>query len=630
MKPWMPILAAALLVSASAAKSPEDAPAIRITDQQVPPSWAVKQRLLIETQNRAVEQFYAHYVDQRGWYKGHLTWGIGIGSDDIMQGLANWPLFYALGGSQEVLQKYYKAFHGNVAQLSSQKVEAAPPWGVMHNGFVAADDMFHIEEWYQAFNQIPVADPHNAEFRELTLRFAGFFLNEGLPKDAEPIYDYEHDIIRSGVIGSRGAILQIDDAFWGFGWKTITANPPGHLGGHLGVSTWTNVRGDTPPNFGATTFVSGAYLLTGEAKYRRWVEDYIGAWCERAAKNDGIFPANVGLSGIVGEHWDGQWWRHMHGTWSLPYFRSILTGVENAMLVSGNDSRYLGAIRRQVHSLHQRGFEHEGKRYAASSFDGQKWGGRANLDSQFVRLYLTDFRADDLALMREDIQKWGTGTRGAGCPFYFPPNYAWMSFLLGDNPGFPEQMLDSDLERLRVNMEDMQRERQVARNTCGVTAGRVFRDRDWERNTEAHHWHMPSATHSLIQLACGGMGLSNGKENRPVLAEVWHFDPEANRPGLPPDVAALVDKITRSAVGIHLVNVSQTSPRTLVVQTGAYGEHQCLQVTHNGKTTEVNSHYLVVHLAPGSGGYLELKVKRFANPPKARLPWQPSSRRTTP
>ena len=146
MKPWMPILAAALLVSASAAESPEDLPAIRITDQQVPPSWAVKQRLLIETQNRAVEKFYAHYFDQRGWYKGHLTWGIGIGSDDIMQGLANWPLFYALGGSQEVLQKYYRAFHGNVAQLSSQKVEAAPPWGVMHNGFVAADDMFHIEE----------------------------------------------------------------------------------------------------------------------------------------------------------------------------------------------------------------------------------------------------------------------------------------------------------------------------------------------------------------------------------------------------------------------------------------------------------------------------------------------------
>jgi hypothetical protein len=126
------------------------------------------------------------------------------------------------------------------------------------------------------------------------------------------------------------------------------------------------------------------------------------------------------------------------------------------------------------------------------------------------------------------------------------------------------------------------------------------------------------------------MGLSNGKENRPVLAEVWHFDPEANRPGLPPDVAALVDKITRSAIGIHLVNVSQTTPRTVVVQTGAYGEHQCLKVTHNGKMTEVNNHYFVVHLAPGSGGCLELKVKRFANPPQARLPWQPSSRRTTP
>lgn len=131
--------------------------------------------------------------------------------------------------------------------------------------------------------------------------------------------------------------MEIDDAFWGFGRKTIAANPPGHLGGRLGVSTWTNVRGDTPPNFGATTFVSGAYLLTGEPKYRQWVEGYIGAWCERAAKNESIFPANVGLSGIVGEHWHGQWWRHMHGTWSMAYFRSILTGIENAVLLSGND-----------------------------------------------------------------------------------------------------------------------------------------------------------------------------------------------------------------------------------------------------------------------------------------------------
>jgi hypothetical protein len=135
---------------------------------------------------------------------------------------------------------------------------------------------------------------------------------------------------------------------------------------------------------------------------------------------------------------------------------------------------------------------------------------------------------------------------------------------------------------------------------------------------------MPAATHSLINLACGGMGYNNAKESRVILAELWHFDPEASRPGLPPDVAALVDTITRNTVGIHLVNVSQTTPRTVVVQTGAYGEHQCLQVTHNRQSTEVNNHYFIVHLAPGSGGHLELKVKRFANRPQARLPWRPS------
>ena len=81
--------------------------------------------------------------------------------------------------------------------------------------------------------------------------------------------------------------------------------------------------------------------------------------------------------------------------------------------------------------------------------------------------------------------------------------------------------------------------------------------------------------------------------------------------------------MARDTVGVHLVNVSQTTPRTVVVQTGAYGEHQCSQVTYGKQTLDVNRHYFVVHLAPGSGGRLELKVKRYANQPRARLPWQP-------
>jgi len=604
-------VAALCFSTAVAAELPEGVPTVEIATPRIPPPWALKERLLLEEQNRAVDMFYEHYFDERGWYKGYLTWGIGIGSDDILQGLANWPLLYALGGSEEVLQKYLKAFRGNVEQLNTQKVEAAPEWGVIHNGFVAADDVFHIEEWYQAFNQLPVADPHNDEVRELTQRFAGFFLNEGLPEGAEPIYDYEHNIIRSAVVGSRGAVMKIDDAFWGFGWEEIAKRP--------GTRQWTNIRGDMLDNLGITVFVTNAYLLAGDQKYRQWVESYVGAWCERAARNDGIFPSNVGLSGVVGEHWDGRWWKHIWGDWRLS--RGVIAAAENAMLVSQNDPKYMGAIRRQVRALLERGVEHkDGQSYAPASFDGKNWEGRASLDSHLVRLYLTDFREDDLALMRKEIQKWGTGGRGSAC-FYIAPHYAWMSFLLGENPGFPEQILNSDLERLRDNMERMQQEREIAPSTCGVTAGRIFRDRDWERNTEAHHRFMPVATHSLINLAFGGMGHNAAKESRVVIAELWHFDPEANRPGLPPDVAALVDKITADTVGIHLVNVSQTHPRTVVIQTGAYGEHQCLQAVIGGRRVDVNSRYFAVRLEAGCGGYLELKVKRYANQPRAGLPW---------
>ena len=600
---------------------PQDAPTLRITDRQIPPSWALKQRLLLETQNDAVDKFFAHYFDQRGWYKGYLTWGMGIGSDDILQGTANWPLLYAMGGSDEVLRKFYRAFRGNLEQLSTQKVEAAPAWGVMHNGFVAADDMFHIEEWYQSFNQLPLADPNNREFRKLTLRFAGFFLNEGLPDGAEPIYDFEHHIIRSGVVGSRGAVMQIGDEFWGFGWQEVKARPS--------MRQWTKIRGDTLDNLGATTFVTNAWLLTGDAKYRDWVQQYMKAWCKRAAGNDHIFPYNVGLSGKVGEHWNGQWWKHMFGDWRIS--RSLIAGAENAALVSQNDPVYMEAIRRQARALLDRGIKRkDGRKYAPSGFDGKRLG------TQLTRLYLNDFREDDLALIREEMQKRGAAVPdrynvkwdvpihdGYSSPFYEPPHYAWLKFLLGDYAEFPDRILDSDLGRIRFHVNRMQRKREFSQSTCGVHAGRQFRDLDWQRNTEAHHWYMPAATHSLINLAFGGMGYRNAKGSRVVMSELWHFDPAAGRPGLPPDVAALVDTITRDTVGVHLVNVSQTTPRTVVVQTGAYGEHQCSQVTYGKQTLDVNRHYFVVHLAPGSGGRLELKVKRYANQPRARLPWQP-------
>jgi len=72
---------------------------------------------------------------------------------------------------------------------------------------------------------------------------------------------------------------------------------------------------------------------------------------------------------------------------------------------------------------------------------------------------------------------------------------------------------------------------------------------------------------------------------------------------------------------VTLVNLNKTEPRTLVMQGGAYGEHELESVTLGQKTTPINSPLLTVQLNPGCGQRLTLQMKRYANPPTVLHPW---------
>ena len=61
-----------------------------------------------------------------------------------------------------------------------------------------------------------------------------------------------------------------------------------------------------------------AFAYTGEEKYRAWVLDYLNGWEERTARNGGITPDNIGLSGEIGEYNEGQWWGGYYG-WRWPH-----------------------------------------------------------------------------------------------------------------------------------------------------------------------------------------------------------------------------------------------------------------------------------------------------------------------
>jgi len=99
------------------------------------------------------------------------------------------------------------------------------------------------------------------------------------------------------------------------------------------------------------------------------------------------------------------------------------------------------------------------------------------------------------------------------------------------------------------------------------------------------------------------------------------FDPEQRRAGLPSDVASLVTKMEGGITNITLVNINQLEPREVVIQTGAYGEHQCLWVSAADKKYPVDRRHFTVRLDPGAGAELTIMVNRYANQPTLSFPW---------
>jgi hypothetical protein len=74
-------------------------------------------------------------------------------------------------------------------------------------------------------------------------------------------------------------------------------------------------------------------------------------------------------------------------------------------------------------------------------------------------------------------------------------------------------------------------------------------------------------------------------------------------------------------VTLTLVNTSGTAGRRLIVQMGAYGEHQASFVRLSDRTIPLNAPYFEVQLAAGAGETLVVGIKRLANDPTLEFPW---------
>ncbi|MBT4498868.1 MAG: hypothetical protein HOC74_14160, partial [Gemmatimonadetes bacterium] len=162
---------------------------IKIGTTGAPPTWAVKQRYLIETMNAAAPLFLKKYVHRGGTLREHGK------LDDDYECFNSWPLFYAMGGDEKILGWSVEGWNGITRQWTYQHSQS------VHREFVRQYDMLHLSEGYVGFQNFGLADPTIPENVDRAGRFAGFYLGDD-PEVAN--YDAEKKLIRSPITGSGG------------------------------------------------------------------------------------------------------------------------------------------------------------------------------------------------------------------------------------------------------------------------------------------------------------------------------------------------------------------------------------------------------------------------------------------
>ena len=568
-----------------------------------PPRWALLERLLIDAQTAATQEFYDRYFDERGYLKCYPRWGGDDGPDDAAENFAHWTELYALGAPKVILDLYRKAWEGHLRQYTEAKTTHVPfaRDGMYYREFPVMFDWAHNGEGFVAFWLEGLTDPYQDEFQRRTRRYAGMYMNE------DPIstrnYDPDRRLIRSMFNGSRGPMMRKTT---GLDWAGDPFEVEGRYTPMHGernyqemldhFKDYNDVAGDHPLNLNTTTLALNAYMIDGEPKYRDWAVGYLDAWVERTSANGGIVPSNIGLDGTIGGECGGRWyggvygWAHStinpvdQGIRHRPFFHSRASwGFANGLLLTG-DMGYIDAWRTTL----------DGVNANAKVVDGRTMYPRMHGDDGWY-----DFQPEPFGTGALHVYYWSMDPADRGRV----PQDPWLDFLEGNNPDWPVQALEDGLEVVRDRVERL-------RADMSTPDTRLCDDMNGLN---------PAQTDVLTSLMLGG--LEPGHCGYPLHARVRYFDPERRRPGLPEDVAALVETLSGGEATVSLVNLDQVRGRTVIVQGGAYGEHRVTGVTVDGRTTPVNRSSFSVRLAPGCGARLMVKADRYVNQPTFAFPW---------
>lgn len=576
--------------------------AITIATPMTPPAWALLERALLQQQTEAIEAFYNHYFDERGYLLCVVRWGGNDGPDDAAENFANWPELHALGADDKILALYKKAWDGHLLQYTeakTTKVEFARE-GMYFREFPVMFDWMHNGEGFTAFFLQGLSDPYDKKYQDRTRRFIGFYMGDDRIADN---YIPEHRVIKSFFNGSRGPMLRKATGLdWAGDPIEVTGRfKPGHgernyeeMIAHF--KDYNDVAGDHPLNMGVTTMAINAFMIDGEETYYTWAKEYLDAWVERTEANNGIIPTNIGLDGTIGGACDGKWYGGVYG-WGFttivpqtglpanrPYFLiRVHLSFGNGLLLTG-DQKYVDTWRGVLEQVNANKRVENGQTLYPRMHGDEGW-----YDYQPEPLNVGALEIYYWSMNREDLNR--------------VPITGWIAFLEGQHPNYPVEALQNDLEMVRARIERMNQD-----TTSTDT-----------RMSDDMNAMNPAATDALIQLMLGG--LPTGHLGHPMHCRFRYFDPARQRAGIPEDVAALVERMTHDEATLTVINTNQISPRTVIVQGGAYGEHHINSIAGPHGATPINETYFTLHLGPGCGSTLTIKMDRYAHRPTLTFPW---------
>jgi hypothetical protein len=558
-----------------------------------PPGWALAERELFDLLDHAWRRFAREFTEPDGRLSYRHTLTTRDGVDDFYETFFNWPQLYLLGGADDLLTESERHWEGVTAQLTEL--------GMLSGEYERGYDWFHQGESLLLLYFLTMADP--VRWTRRAVRFAELYVDPacGNYDPGRRIFRRPHtgsDPSRAGLYdGPHYPWIDREQESYGFplDWLLPADAPVPERDQDPRLTTEMNARmgaGDTAVNLAAAGLVLNAWILTGDPRYRDWIVQYVGAWRDRAAANDGIVPDNTGPDGVVGSLLDGRWYGGHYG-WSWPhgwYSIGSAAGVAAlaAAIVTGDDG-YLDLVRPTLDTL----IAH-GKVMALAESDSSitsKWYPQLG-PAVTVPTLLVPFRYNDrgwfdynpmltsvpMALWHHagdpaDRQRLDDLREQSGYDWRTVRSFRskeeagheepWFAFLAGDNPDYPENILAAAQAQVRHRLARMQANRDV-----DVT------------EADIHLWQQcnPVVTEALVQLTWGGpQVIYNGGLQQ---ARVRYYDAGRRRPGLPPGVAALVSSIVPEATVVELVNLDGEDEHRVIVQAGAFAEHTIKDVRY--------------------------------------------------